>query len=43
MGRVKEVTDLEARDEVFMETDDGEFEQVQFKGNRKGIRSKAKE
>ncbi|KAM1074535.1 hypothetical protein ACFX11_019717 [Malus domestica] len=39
---VKKITDFEAGDEVFMETEDREFEQVQVGGNRKRIRSEAK-
>lgn len=39
---VKEITDLEAGDEVFMETDDEKFEQVQVGGNKKRIRSEVK-
>lgn len=39
---VNEVIDLETGDEVFMETEDGEFEQVQLGGNRKRIRREAK-
>lgn len=39
---VKEITNLEAGNEVFMETEDGEFEQVQVGGNKKMIKSEAK-
>lgn len=38
---VKEFTDLEIN-EVFMETEDEEFEQVQAGGNRKRVRSEGK-
>lgn len=38
----KEVTNLEASEEMFMETGDGEIEQVQIRGNSKMIRSEAK-
>lgn len=38
---VNEVTNLDT-DEVFMETEDGEIEQVQAGGNKKRIRSEAK-
>ncbi|TQD94870.1 hypothetical protein C1H46_019508 [Malus baccata] len=39
---VKDVMDLEAGEEVFMEIEGGEIEQVHIIGNRKRIRSKAK-
>ncbi|RXH93599.1 hypothetical protein DVH24_014175 [Malus domestica] len=39
---VKEVTNLEVGEDVFMETEDGVLEQVQFGGNKKKIRSEAK-
>lgn len=38
---MNEVTNLDT-DEVFMETEDGEIEQVQAGGNKKRIRSEAK-
>lgn len=38
---VKEFTDLDT-DEVFMETEDGEFEKVQTRGNRKRVTSEGK-
>lgn len=38
---VKEVTDLDT-DEVFMEIEDGKFEQVQVGGNRKRVRNEDK-
>ncbi|KAM1063554.1 hypothetical protein ACFX10_027650 [Malus domestica] len=39
---VKEVTDLETGEEVFMEIEEGVIEQVQIGGNREMIRSEAK-
>lgn len=39
---VKEVTNLETGEEVFMETEEGVVEQVHSGGNRKRIRSEAK-
>ncbi|KAM1281370.1 hypothetical protein ACFX15_021544 [Malus domestica] len=38
---VNEFTDLET-DKVFMETEDGEFEQMQARGNKKRVRSEGK-
>lgn len=38
---MKEFTDLDT-DEVFMETEDGEFEHVQTRGNRKKVTSEGK-